>query len=153
VLVWWRGDRLALAVDATLHGDRLVALVVSVLYRGGAIPVAWAILPANAPGPWLEPVLGLLGRLRPAVPSTLTVVVLADRGLWSPRLWQRVRDLGWHPLLRVQNHATFAPDGGARCAARELVRRARVGAAGRGVGRARAPGRARQGPGPGPPDG
>ena len=30
VLVWWRGDRLALAVDATLHGDRLAALVVSV---------------------------------------------------------------------------------------------------------------------------
>jgi hypothetical protein len=144
VLVWWRGDRLALAVDATLHGDRLAALVVSVLYRGGAIPVAWAILPANAPGPWLEPVLGLLGRLRPAVPSTLTVVVLADRGLWSPRLWQRVRDLGWHPLLRVQNHATFAPDGGARCAARELVRpgeawvgRGRLGAPGRGRGRGR----------------
>ena len=27
VLVWWRGDRLALAADATLHGDRLAALV------------------------------------------------------------------------------------------------------------------------------
>lgn len=123
VLVWWRGDRLALAVDATLHGDRLAALVVSVPYRGGAIPVAWAILPANAPGPWLEPILGLLGRLRPAVPATgPTVLGLADRGLWSPRLWQRVRDLGWHPLLRVQNHVTFVPDGGARGAARALVR-------------------------------
>jgi Transposase DDE domain len=122
VLVWWRGDRLALAVDATLHGDRLAALVVSVLYRGGAIPVAWAILPANAPGPWLEPILGLLGRLGPAVPTGWTVLVLADRGLWSPRLWRRVRDLGWHPLLRVQNHVTFAPDGGARGTARALVR-------------------------------
>jgi len=40
VLAWWRGEGLALAVDATAHGDRVVALVVSVLYRGAAIPVA-----------------------------------------------------------------------------------------------------------------
>lgn len=40
---WWRG------------GEQLVALVVSVLYRGSALPVAWVILPGNAPGPWLGP--------------------------------------------------------------------------------------------------
>jgi hypothetical protein len=96
--------------------------VVSVLYRGSALPVAWVILPGNAPGPWLGPILRLLRRLRPAVPAGLTVLVLADRGLWSPRLWKRVRDLGWHPLLRVQGRVTFTPEGGTRCAARELVR-------------------------------
>src|SRR3954454_14240889 len=122
VLAWWQGRELALAVDATAHREDVVALVVSVLYRGSAIPVAWAVLPGNVPGPWLGPILRLLRRLRPAVPAGWTVLVLADRGLWSPRLWKRVRDLGWHPLLRIQRRTTIAPDGGERRPAGALVR-------------------------------
>jgi hypothetical protein len=33
----------------------------------------------------------------------VTVLVLTDRGLWSRRLWKRIRDLGWHPLMRLQD--------------------------------------------------
>jgi hypothetical protein len=122
VLTWWQGRELALAVDATAHREEVVALVVSVLYRGSAIPVAWAILPGNVPGPWLGPIRRLLGRLRPAVPVGWTVLVLADRGLWSPRLWRRIRRLGWHPLLRIQRQTTITPDGGERRPAGTLVR-------------------------------
>ena len=50
VLYWWCGNRLALAVDPTLKGDDTAAIVISVLYRGCAIPVAWRILPAKRPG-------------------------------------------------------------------------------------------------------
>jgi len=129
VLDWWQGRELALAVDATAHREDVVALVVSVLYRGSAIPVAWAILQGNTPGPWLGPILRLLRLLRPAVPPGWTVLVLADRGLWSPRLWRRVRRLGWHPLLRIQRRTTITPDGGERRPAGTLVRpgEARVG--------------------------
>jgi hypothetical protein len=122
VLAWWQGRHLALAVDATAHREDVVALVVSVLYRGSAIPVAWAVLPGNAPGAWMGPILRLRRLLRPAVPPGWTVLVLADRGLWSPRLWKRVRDLGWHPLLRIQRRTTVAPDGGERRPAGTLVR-------------------------------
>ena len=121
LLSWWRGDSLPLAIDATLHGDRVTALVVSVLYRGNAIPVAWHILPANQEGAWMSPILRLLRQLSPAVPVGMTVLVLADRGLWSPRLWKRIRDLGWHPLLRVQCKTTFQPDGQGRQPAWRLV--------------------------------
>ena len=38
VLVWWRSDRLALAIDPTLKGDETTAIVISVLYRSCAIP-------------------------------------------------------------------------------------------------------------------
>lgn len=109
VLSWWQGLELALAIDATLHGDKLAALVISVLYRGCAIPVAWHILPANQPGQWMEPILDLIERLAPAVPNTMTVLILADRGLYSPRLWDAIVAQGWHPLLRVQRHYTFQP--------------------------------------------
>ena len=52
VLTLWDGDRLALAIDATAHGQAVTALVVSVLYRGSAIPVGWVILAGTprAPG-------------------------------------------------------------------------------------------------------
>lgn len=111
VRAWWQGDALALAVDATLLKDRVAVLAVSVLYRGVAIPVAWQVLPANQPGAWMGAILRLLRWLRPAVPPGVTVTVLADRGLWSPRLWKRVRDLGWHPLLRLQGHSRVQPTG------------------------------------------
>ena len=121
VLSWWQGREIALAVDATLHRTQVAALVVSVLYRGCAIPVAWYILPANQPGAWMRPILRLLRLLRPAMPPQMTVLVLADRGLWSPRLWKRIRDLGWHPVLRVRQETTFAPVGARRQRADQLV--------------------------------
>jgi hypothetical protein len=122
VLTWWQGDTLALAIDATLLRDEVAVLAVSVLYRGTALPVAWHVLPANQQGAWRGPILRLLRWLRPAVPPGLTVLVLADRGLWSPRLWKRIRQLGWHPLLRVQETIRFQPTGQPRrLVARDLV--------------------------------
>src|SRR3954454_22705020 len=138
VLAWGRGREPALAVDATAHRGDVVALVVSVLYRGSAIPVAWAVLPGDAPGAWMGPILRLLRRLRPAVPPGWTVLVLADRGLWSPRLWRRIRRLGWHPLLRIQRRAAIPPDGrGGRAGG--APGRPRGGRGGGRAGRLRAP--------------
>jgi hypothetical protein len=121
VVSWWRGTELALAIDATALGDQVVVLAVTVLYRGSAIPVAWAVLPANRAGAWIDPILGLLDRLAPAVPSGWTVLVLTDRGLWSNRLWDGIRAHGWHPLMRVQRSATFAPLGHPRRRADTLI--------------------------------
>jgi hypothetical protein len=121
VLALWDGDQLALAVDATAHGQAVTALVVSVLYRGTAIPVAWVILPGNTKGAWMPEILRLLRQLRPAVSPDQQVLVLADRGLWSPRLFKRIKDLGWHPLLRLTGSVTFTPHGQQRQRARDLV--------------------------------
>jgi Transposase DDE domain len=121
VLAWWRGTALPLAIDATALGDTVVVLTVSVLYRGCAIPVAWHVLPANREGAWVPPILALLDRLAPAVPAELTVIVQTDRGLWSNRLWDGIRTVGWHPLMRVQGAATFTPHGQQRVGVRTLV--------------------------------
>jgi hypothetical protein len=121
VLAWWHGEALALALDATYLRDRLVVLSVSVLYRGTAIPVAWHVTAANRHGAWLTPALALLARLTPAVPATLPVLLLADRGLWSGRLWEQTRALGWHPLLRLRPDVRFRPTGGQRGRAAALV--------------------------------
>jgi hypothetical protein len=121
VLAWWQGRDLALALDATLHGATSTALVLSVLYRNTAIPVAWHILPAQQPGVWMDPCLTLISQLRSAVPPRMRVLVLADRGLWSPRLWDGIRAAGWHPLLRIQQQAHFTGAGQPRGPAGTVV--------------------------------
>lgn len=98
-----------------------MVLSISVLDRGSAIPVAWVALPHRGKGLWLPHLARLLGLLAPAVPGGMLVLVMTDRGLWSPRLWRAITDNGWHPLMRIRPDATFAPQGERCQRARELV--------------------------------
>ena len=111
VVCWWQGTQLALAIDATSLGQRFVVLAVSVVYRGCAIPVAWVILPAGAKHAWRREWLRLLRLLRPAIPQSWTVIVLADRGLYAPWLFRRITRLGWHPFLRINTGGSLRPTG------------------------------------------
>jgi hypothetical protein len=111
VLSLWSCPRLALALDVTNLGDRFHVLCVSVLYGGIGIPVAWKILPGNQKEAWHPHWCALLHRLQAVVPPGWTVVVLSDRGLESPRLFQEVVALGWHPLMRVKAAGKFRPAG------------------------------------------
>ena len=123
VLAWWRSERLALAVDPTSKKDDSVAIVVSVLYRGCAIPVAWHIRHANQRGSWMDPIVELLRELAPAVPGEMTVVVLCDRGIASPKLWKQIRAHGWHPYMRYPKNIIFCAGDGRRLPARAFVPR------------------------------
>ena len=133
VLSWWRSDRIALAVDPTLKGDETAAIVISVLYRSCAIPVAWRILRANQPGSWMDPAVELLRELAPAVPKEMMVIVLCDRGLTSPKLWRQIRSQGWHPYMRYPKSVTFCAEGGQRLPARAFVPRPDTAWIGRGT--------------------
>jgi hypothetical protein len=121
VVRWWEGQTLPLAIDATSLRDRQVVLSVSVLYRGNAIPVAWVVMPHRGKGAWIPELGRLLRLLAPAVPATMRVLIMTDRGLWSPRLWQQIVACGFHPLMRIRPDATFAPAGQRRQRAHELL--------------------------------
>ena len=120
VVSWWEGGQLALALDATTLGQRFVVLVVSVLYRGCAIPVAWTVLAAGEKHAWRREWLRMLRQVRRAVPRHFFVLVLADRGLYARWLFGRLVRLGWHPLLRINVGGTFRP---AACARYQPLRR------------------------------
>jgi hypothetical protein len=122
VLALWQGERLPLALDATLLSDEIVGLSISVLYRGSAIPVAWTVLPANTKGEWKSHLLAMLSALAPAVPARTEVVVMADRGLWCPDFWRALLGQGWHPLMRLHPGITFRPAGGERRKVSEWLR-------------------------------
>lgn len=109
VLSWWDRPQLAIAVDATTLGQRFVVLVVSVVYRGCAIPVAWRVLAATEKHAWRGEWLRLLWQVRAVVPRRFCVIVLADRGLYARWLFQRIVRLGWHPVLRINTGGTFRP--------------------------------------------
>lgn len=111
VLDWWHGQQIALALDATCLSDRFVVLALSVLYRGCAIPVAWTILRGEEKHAWQDEWLSLLALLKRAVPAHMTVIVLADRGLYARWLFQAIDRQGWHPLLRINSGGKFRPEG------------------------------------------
>jgi hypothetical protein len=118
LLVWvvdqWEGTQWALALDATTLGTRFTVLALSVVSRGGAIPVAWTVLPATATHAWRREWLRMLRQVRRAVPRSWTVIVLADRGLYARWLFRRITRLGWHPFLRINTGGTFRPQGHVR---------------------------------------
>jgi hypothetical protein len=102
VIAWWQDSTtLPIAIDAVAHKDRVVALVISVLYRGCAIPIAWHIVPTHQAGAWMPHILTLVDQLAPAIPTQWHVIVLVDRGLWSPRLWRKRQQRNLHPLVRI----------------------------------------------------
>ena len=134
VLAHWAGTRLALALDATTLGDRLVILAISIVYKGCAVPIAWKILPAGTKHAWKPEWLALLELVQPAVPRAWQVIVLTDRGLYARWLFQAIVGHGWHPFMRVNTQGTFHPRGAAqRQHLADLVPQRGSGWAGQGV--------------------
>jgi hypothetical protein len=111
VLTLWSGRHLPLALDVTNLGDRFHVLCVSVMIRGTGIPIAWKVLAGGEPDAWNPYWNKLLRGLQGTVPAEWTVVVLSDRGLESPALFDFIKALGWHPLMRIKKGAKFRPLG------------------------------------------
>ena len=121
VLSLWKSSDLALAIDPTMLSDRLCVIVVSVVYRGCAIPVAWVAMPANKKGKWIDPACDLLDLLFVAISSRMRVIVMTDRGLRIPDLWKKIHELRWNPYMRQSINTTFRIDGGMRTPTRRPV--------------------------------
>jgi hypothetical protein len=100
---------LALAMDASTWGQRFTVLLISVVVRGCAIPVAWRRVEATRPGAWRPHWQVLFGQLQGSVPSNWTVIVLADRGLYAPWVCTTMQALGWHPFLRINRQGHSRP--------------------------------------------
>ena len=114
IVRWWRrGEkRMGLALDATSLGQSFSGLVIRVVYRGCAIPVAWAIVPGRAKGAWKAHWLGLLAIVHGALPRKWWVLVLTDRGLYAKWLYQAIRGYRWHPFMRINTGGHYRGHGG-----------------------------------------
>ena len=104
---WQKPKRVVLALDVTYLRDRHTILTVSVLYRGCAMPVAWRVLNSHEKGEWHPIWVGLLASLSRAIPARWQVLVLCDRGLYSKRLFEEIRNQGWHPFMRIRPQGLY----------------------------------------------
>lgn len=113
IVALWSSEehRLVLAIDATSLKKLFVVLSISVVYRGCAIPVAWAVLPEGQKGSWKEPWLRLFTCLQGCTPADWLVIVTADRGLYARWLYEAIQRCGWHPFLRINQRSMYRPKG------------------------------------------
>jgi hypothetical protein len=102
ILQDWPNRQLVIALDPTNFGDRFTVLAVSVLYRGCAVPVAWTVVEGGKPGAWEPHWERMLRQLAQFVPPGWQVLVLTDRGMYSPSLFRCLVRLDWHPFLRIR---------------------------------------------------
>ena len=107
----WQSRQIALALDATTLGLSFTILVVSIVYRGCAIPVAWTITKGNEKKSWNKQWLRMLRLVRKGIPMDFFVIVMTDRGLYSSKLLRRIVRLKWHPFMRINANGTFCPEG------------------------------------------
>src|SRR5262249_14622138 len=111
ILEDWPNHQLVLALDPTLFEDRFTVLAISVLYRSCAVPVMWTVLPGNQPGAWEPHWERMLKELAALVGPGWQVLVLTDRGMYSPRLCDCLVRLDWHPFLRIRAQGFYRPLG------------------------------------------
>jgi Transposase DDE domain len=111
ILDGWPNRQLVLVLDPTNFGDRFTVLNMSVLYRGCAVPVSWTVLQGGQPGAWEPHWERMLAALAQQVPAGWQVLVLTDRGMYSPHLFGCVRQLHWHPFLRIRAQGFYRPLG------------------------------------------
>lgn len=127
----WRGaadeaGRIVLIADESSLRDRVHLFRLSLPYRGGSLPVAWAVWEQNAPlppGAYWAHVDAALAAAAAALPAGATVVVLADRAYAVPAFLDRVAARGWHWAVRMPTGGShrFRPERGAEAGVAELA--------------------------------
>lgn len=111
-------ERVSLLVDETKLNDGLGIMVVGMAFEGRCIPLAWRCYRANSeadyPAEGQVAMIGdLLALVQQGIPAHVPVLVLADRGIGtSPKLCQKVADMGWHYLFRVTRQSKIITEQG-----------------------------------------
>lgn len=118
-------SELILVLDPTLEEDHVVMLTASVWYRGRALPLAWAIWPANKPladERFWQRVEALLDLVAQLLPKGVAVTWLADRAFGSPSFADLLEARHWHYVVRVQGQTHCRDKMGRERRMRDLVR-------------------------------
>lgn len=113
---------LILVVDETKLKAKLGVMVVALVYKARAIPLAWRIYQANSAKDYPQEgqarmIIRLLKQVQAGLGQTLPVRLLADRGIGtSPLLMRGIMALGWKFLFRVTKQSKILlPEGEAIC--------------------------------------
>lgn len=92
---------LVLIMDGSVVGRHCQALLLNVVYRGRALPLAWVVV-SGPKGHFAEAThCALLKQLQPIVPAAASVIFLGDGEFDGTALLATVADYGWHYVCRT----------------------------------------------------
>jgi hypothetical protein len=132
------GRELDFLVDETKLGQRIGVMMVSLAYRGRAIPLIWRCYRANQADAYpsegqVQMIVDMLATIRPAIPDGCQFRLQADQGIGnSSDLMRRLSKAGWTFLFRVKENSMFTTRGGFRFRLRDMAFTRRCGSA-RGI--------------------
>jgi len=102
---------LVLVMDGSVAGRGCNALMLHVVYKGRALPLAWRVR-QGPKGHFPEALhIALVELMSELIPEGTTVVLLGDGEFDGTRLQQTVEDAGWSYVCRTGTHMTAWWDG------------------------------------------
>jgi hypothetical protein len=102
---------LVLIMDASETGRRCLTLMVSIVYHGRALPLAWLTVGGNK-GHLAEAIhLQLLQQVQLLIPANSDVIFLGDGEFDGAQLQQALTDAGWHYVCRTAKNRQISDDG------------------------------------------
>jgi hypothetical protein len=92
---------LRLAIDGSVVGRGCIALMISVIYHGRALPLVWVVVKGKKGHFSQEMHCALLEQLQPLVPQTAEVIVLGDGEFDGTDVQALLQAFGWHYVCRT----------------------------------------------------
>lgn len=98
---------LLLAIDGSVVGRGCIALMVSVIYHGRALPLTWIVVKGKK-GHFPETMhCALLKQLQPLVPPAAEVIVLGDGEFDGCDFQALMRQFGWQYVVRTASNVSM----------------------------------------------
>jgi hypothetical protein len=102
---------LVLVVDGSVVGRGCLALMIHVVYKGRALPLAWLVRQGKK-GHFPEDLhLAVVEQVHALIPPGTPVVVLGDGEFDGTTFQHTVQDYGWAYVVRTGSHITLRWDG------------------------------------------
>jgi len=102
---------LVLVIDGSTVGRGCVALVVSLVYQGRALPIAWLVVTGRK-GHFAEDThIRLVQQVQALVPPDATVIFLGDGEFEGPGLQAALTTIGWSYVCRTAQNIQIQSDG------------------------------------------
>ena len=102
---------LVLVMDGSVVARGCVTLMVSVLYGGRALPLAWLVIEGVKGHFPAETHVTLLREVRPSLPVGARVILLGDGEFDSPEVQAEATGFGWDYVCRTAKNILISADG------------------------------------------
>ena len=114
-LAEWGNAVLYVALDTSLLWETYCLVRISLVYRGRAIPMVWAVLEHPSSSVAYDVYQGVLDKVAELLPFQCRVVFTADRGFADTHLMAHLTALGWHWRIRIKGSFWIYRHGKQRC--------------------------------------